>query len=41
MAWCCTEEAASGGERVMDSLAEELEAIVGDEVFVEIRRRIT
>jgi len=41
MAWCCTEEPeAFVGERpVIDSLAEEIAAITGDEVFVELRRR--
>ena len=42
MAWCCTEgELAHGGaEPVIESLAEELEAIVGPTVFVELRRRL-
>jgi hypothetical protein len=45
MAWWCTsiEEApeAFGGERpVVDSLADELRAIAGDEVYVELRRRL-
>jgi hypothetical protein len=42
MAWCCTEgERAYVGERaVIDSMAEELEAIVGRTVFVELRRRL-
>lgn len=42
MAWCCTEGSlAYGGDRpVIDSLAEELEAVVGTEVYVELRRRI-
>jgi hypothetical protein len=42
MAWCCTEGSlAYGGERaVVDSLGAELEAIVGTEVYVELRRRI-
>jgi hypothetical protein len=42
MAWCCTEgEEAYVGERaVIDSLAEELEAVVGTPVFVELRRRL-
>lgn len=45
MAWCCTER-ADGGEayvgesRVIDSMADELTAIVGDEVMVELRRRL-
>src|ERR1039457_5613094 len=43
MAWCCTEGTlAYGGERpVIDSLAEELEAVVGHEVYVELRRRLS
>jgi len=43
MAWCCTEGAdAYIGERpVIESLAEELEAIVGAEVFAELVARIT
>lgn len=42
MAWCCTEghEAYVGDGRVIDTLAEELEAIVGAPVFVELRRRL-
>jgi len=45
MAWCCTErsegaEAYSGGERVIDSMADELIALAGDEVYVELRRRL-
>ena len=42
MAWCCTEEPeAYVGERpVIESLAEELDAIVGPAVFVELRRRV-
>jgi len=42
MAWCCTEEPrAYVGERpVIDSLAEELEEVVGTTVFVELRRRM-
>jgi hypothetical protein len=42
MAWCCTEgERAYVGEReVVDSLAEEIEALVGAPVFVELRRRL-
>ncbi|MFZ4811453.1 MAG: hypothetical protein ACOYL9_08930, partial [Ilumatobacteraceae bacterium] len=41
MAWCCTEqpEAYVGDRAVIDSLGEELEAIVGTPVFVELRRR--
>lgn len=43
MAWCCTEGSlAYGGEQqVIDSLGTELEAIVGAEVYVELRRRMT
>ncbi len=43
MAWCCTEgERAYVGERpVIESLAEELEALAGTEVYVELRRRLT
>jgi hypothetical protein len=43
MAWCCTEGSLAyvGGEAVVDSMAEELEAIVGTEVYVELRRRLT
>jgi hypothetical protein len=42
MAWCCTEgERAYVGDRpVIESAAEELEAMVGTEVFVELRRRL-
>ena len=42
MAWCCTEgDRAYVGERpVIDSLAPEIEAVVGTEVFVELRRRL-
>lgn len=45
MAWCCTErgdggEAYCGDERVVDSLADELVALAGTEVFVELRRRL-
>ncbi|MCU1498466.1 MAG: hypothetical protein JWM47_2419 [Acidimicrobiales bacterium] len=43
MAWCCTEgERAYVGDRpVVESLADELEGIVGTEVYVELRRRLT
>lgn len=43
MAWCCTEapDAYVGDRSVVDSLAEELAAVVGDEVYVELRRRLT
>jgi hypothetical protein len=42
MAWCCTEgdRAYVGDQPVIDSLGDELEAIVGPEVYVELRRRI-
>ena len=45
MAWCCTErddggEAYSGDERVIDSMADSLIALAGDEVYVELRRRL-
>ena len=42
MHWCCTEgdRAYVGDRPVVDSLAEELEALVGPDVMVEIRRRI-
>ena len=42
MAWCCTEEPeAYVGERpVVESLADELIAIVGEPVYVELRRRL-
>jgi hypothetical protein len=42
MAWCCTEgtDAYVGDRPVIDSLADELTAIVGDAVMVELRRRL-
>jgi hypothetical protein len=42
MAWCCTEGelAYVGDKTVIDSLGEELEAIVGTGVYVELRRRV-
>lgn len=42
MAWCCTEEPETlvGDQPVVASMARELEAIVGPEVMVQIRRRI-
>ncbi len=42
MAWCCTEapEAHVGDRPVIDTLAEELEEVVGPEVVVELRRRL-
>src|SRR3954454_16277870 len=43
MAWCCTEgERAYVGDRpVIESLSEELEAITGHEVYVELRSRFS
>jgi hypothetical protein len=43
MAWCCTEgELAYVGDRpVVESLGEELRALVGDGVYVELRRRLS
>ncbi len=46
MAWCCTErtegaEAYVGDEPVVDSLADELEAIAGTEVVVQLRRSLS
>jgi hypothetical protein len=42
MAWCCTEgdRAYVGDRPVVESLADELEAIVGTAVYVELRRRL-
>jgi hypothetical protein len=42
MAWVCTEEpeAYVGEKPVIESLADELTAIVGEEVFVQLRQRI-
>ncbi len=42
MAWCCTEgdRAYVGDRPVVDSMAEELEEIVGTTVYVELRRRL-
>jgi hypothetical protein len=42
MHWCCTEgpEAYIGEQAVVDSLAEELIAVTGNEVYVELRRRL-
>ncbi len=42
MAWCCTEgpRAYVGVGRVIDSLAEELEAVVGATAYAELRRRL-
>ena len=43
MHWCCTEgpEAYVGERRVVESLADELTALVGNEVYVELRRRLS
>ena len=43
MAWCCTEgtDAFVGEQMVIDSMADEIEAIVGRAVSVELRRRLT
>jgi hypothetical protein len=42
MAWCCTEGSSAyvGERQVIDSLGAELEAVVGTEVYVELRRRM-
>jgi hypothetical protein len=42
MAWCCTEapDAYIGDRPVVESLADELEAVMGSEVWVEVRRRL-
>jgi hypothetical protein len=42
MHWCCTEghEAYVGERPVVESLADELTAVVGREVYVELRRRL-
>ena len=42
MAWCCTEgeRAYVGDAPVVESMGEELEAIVGPTVYVELRRRL-
>ena len=42
MAWCCTEgtDAYVGDRRVVDSLADELTEIVGQAVYVALRRRL-
>jgi hypothetical protein len=42
MAWCCTEGTlAYGGDRpVIESLGDELQAVVGREVYVELRDRL-
>jgi hypothetical protein len=43
MAWCCTEgsRAYVGDRPVVESLSDELEALVGTAVHVELRRRLT
>jgi hypothetical protein len=43
MAWCCTEGSLAyvGNRPVIDSLGAELTAVVGTEVYVELRRRVT
>jgi hypothetical protein len=43
MAWCCTEsaEAYVGVTDVVESLAEELAAVAGTDVYVQLRRRLT
>jgi hypothetical protein len=43
MAWCCTEgdRAYVGDRPVVESLGAELEAVVGRDVYVELRRRLT
>jgi hypothetical protein len=43
MAWCCTEagECFDGDAPVAESMGDELRALVGPEVAVEVRRRIT
>ena len=43
MHWCCTEgpEAYIGERPVVESLADELKAVVGDEVYVQLRRRLS
>jgi len=45
MAWCCTErsdgaEAYVGTSRVIDSMADSLTALAGEEVYVELRSRL-
>jgi hypothetical protein len=43
MAWCCTEGSLAyvGERQVIDSLRPELEAIVGAEVYLDLRRQVT
>jgi hypothetical protein len=42
MSWCCTEGTMAyvGEQPVVEAMAEELEAIVGPQVFTELRRRL-
>lgn len=42
MAWCCTEGSLAyvGDRPVIDSLATELQALVGTEVYVELKKRV-
>ena len=42
MAWCCTEgdRAYVGDRPVVESLGDELDAVVGTPVYVELRRRL-
>lgn len=45
MAWCCTErteggEAYSGTESVVDSLADELQTLAGDAVYVQLKKKL-
>ena len=42
MHWCCTEgpEAYVGDRQVVESLADELIGVVGEPVYVELRRRL-
>ncbi len=42
MAWCCTEgaDAYVGERRVIDSLGDELQGVVGTPVYLELRRRL-
>jgi hypothetical protein len=42
MHWCCTEgpEAYIGDRMVIDSLADELTEVLGEPVYVELRRRL-
>ena len=45
MAWCCTErteggEAYSGADAVVDSLADELQTLAGDAVYVELKNKL-